>query len=106
VDRAHDPDDLHADDLHPAAPDTFALRRRVLLTALVAVGLYVLALVLIESVGAPTWAALVAAALIYLFVVRPMMQPVREAIALRRRLAYLAWLEQREGADGPEPGRG
>ena len=97
------PDD---DDLHPEAPDTYALRRRVLLTAVVTVGLYVLALVLIESVGAPTWAALLAAALVYLFVVRPLMRPVREAIALRRRLAYLAWAEQREAADGPEQSRG
>ena len=96
-------DEHDANDLHPDAPDTFALRRRVLLTALVAIGLYVLALVLIETFGAPTWTALVAAALIYLFAVRPLMRPVREAIKLRRRLAYLAWAEQREAAEG---GRG
>jgi len=97
----HEPEDLH-----PDTPDTFALRRRVLLTALAALGLYVLALVLIETLGAPTWTALVAAALIYLFVVRPLMRPVRAAIALRRRLAYLAWAEQRDGADRPDRSHG
>jgi hypothetical protein len=30
---------------------------------------------------------------LYLLFIRPMMRPVREAIALRRRLAYRAWLD-------------
>jgi hypothetical protein len=47
--------------------------------------------------GAPSWYALVGAALIWFFVVRPLMQPVRDAVTLRRRLAYQAWLEQRDG---------
>lgn len=98
---------MHDDDaLHPEAPDTFALRRRVLLTAVVTLALYVLALVLLDAVGAPTGYALVAAALIYLFVVRPMMRPVRDAVKLRRRLAFQAWSEARDANsldDGDTP---
>lgn len=93
------------DDLHPDAPDTYALRRRVLLTGVVTLALYVAALVLLDALGAPSLAALVVAALLYLFVVRPMMRPVREAVALRRRLAYQAWLESRD-QPGPDAGRG
>ena len=98
-----DTDDRPADDLHPDAPDTFALRRRVLLTALVAFVLYVLSLVVIETVGLPSWSALPALVLVYVLAVRPLMRPVREAVALRRRLAYLAWAEQRGTADGEAP---
>lgn len=93
------------DALHPEAPDTFALRRRVLLTALVTLGLYVLALVLLDAVGAPTGYALVAAALIYLLVVRPMMRPVRDAVKLRRRLAFQAWADARDADDLPDGGQ-
>ena len=84
------------DDLHPDAPDTFALRRRVLLTALVTMSLYVVALVVIDALRAPPYAALVVALLIYLFVVRKMMKPVRDAVKLRRRLAFQAWSDARE----------
>ena len=87
------------DELHPATPDPGALRRRVLLTGVLALALYVVALFVLDSFGAPSWYALVAAALIWFFVVRPLMQPVRDAVRLRRRLAYQAWLEQREEQD-------
>lgn len=83
-------------DLHPEAPDTFALRRRVLLTAAVTLVLFVGAVVVLDALRAPSLAALVVAALLWLFVVRPMMRPVREAVALRRRLAYAAWADARE----------
>jgi len=96
------------DDLHPDAPDTFALRRRVLLTAVVALVLYVASLVLLDALRAPSLAALAVAAVLYLLVVRPMMRPVREAVALRRRLAFQAWQKARDAGaldDGPpEPG--
>ncbi len=98
--------DEYADepDLHPEAPDPFALRRRVLLTAIVALVLYVAALVLLDALRAPSLAALAVAVLLYLFVVRPMMRPVREAVALRRALAFQAWSETRDtGALDDEP---
>lgn len=103
-------DPLHDEvpaDLHPDAPDTFALRRRVLLTGVVALVLYVTGLVLLDALGAPSLAALLVAAVIYVVVIRPMMRPVREAVALRRRLAFLAWSEAREaGTLDDEPPRG
>lgn len=92
-DSPHEPD---LDDLHPDAPDTFALRRRVLLTALVTLALYVVALVVIDALRAPPFAALIVAVLIYLFAVRPMMKPVRDAVKLRRRLAFQAWADARD----------
>ncbi|MCW2670841.1 MAG: hypothetical protein JWO27_2738 [Frankiales bacterium] len=77
-------------------PDTYALRRRVLLTA--AVGL-VLFLALGWFVAwlevADAW-LLIGLAIVYLAVLRPMMRPVREAIRLRRRLAYSAYLAEKE----------
>jgi hypothetical protein len=95
------------DDLHPEAPDTFALRRRVLLTGVVALVLYVAGVVLLDALRAPSLYALLLAALIYVSVVRPMMRPVREAVALRRRLAFNAWAEAREaGTLDDEPPRG
>ncbi len=81
--------------------DTAALQRRVLLTGLVSLGLFVLAAWAVSSVGLPDVALLVVAAALYVVVVRPLMRPVREVVALRRRLAYQAFLEQRE-----EQGRG
>jgi hypothetical protein len=83
-------------ELHPQTPDPGTLRRRVLLTGLLALGLYVVALVVLDAFGAPAWYALLVAGLIWFFVVRPLMQPVRDAVRLRRRLAYQAWLEQRD----------
>ena len=104
-----DPGTRDDGELHPDAPDTFALRRRVLLTAVVALVLYVAGLVLLDALGAPSLAALVVAAVLYLLVVRPMMRPVREAVALRRRLAFQAWQDARDAGaldqdDGPPRG--
>jgi cbb3-type cytochrome oxidase subunit 3 len=77
-------------------PDTYALRRRVLLTGLVG-------LVLFLAIGwfvawlevADAW-LLIGMALVYITVLRPMLRPVREAIRLRRRLAYSAYLAAKE----------
>jgi hypothetical protein len=88
------------DDLHPDTPDTAALRRRVLLTAVLALGLYVVALLVLDAFQAPAVYAVLAIAVIYVFVVRPLMRPVRAAIALRRRLAYQAWLDARDDDAG------
>jgi cbb3-type cytochrome oxidase subunit 3 len=74
------------------SPDTYALRRRVLLVAVVVVPLWLLASYTVYWLGVSDAWLLIAMALIYLLVVRPMMRPVREAIKLRRRLAYEAWL--------------
>jgi hypothetical protein len=77
-------------------PDTYALRRRVLLTGVVG-------LVLFLAMGwfvawlevADAW-LLIGMALIYFTVMRPMLRPVREAIRLRRRLAYSAYLDEKQ----------
>jgi hypothetical protein len=37
---------------------------------------------------------LIALVLEYLLIVRPLMRPVRDAVKLRRRLAYQAWLDE------------
>ena len=91
------------DPLPLGAPDTYALRRRVLLTAGLAMVLYLLvsyALVWLDVSDA--W-LLVALALIYLLVVRPLMRPVREAVKLRRRLAYDAWLDDKRRREDTDP---
>jgi hypothetical protein len=84
-----------ADDLHPQTPDVAALRRRVLVTAVLALLAWVTALVVLDALRLGPWSALLAAAVIYLVLVRPMMSPVRDAVRLRRRLAYQAWLDSR-----------
>jgi archaellum biogenesis protein FlaJ (TadC family) len=95
------------DDLHPQTPDTFALRRRVLLTGVLSLVLYVAVVVLLDALGAPSLYALLAVGLIYAAVVRPLMRPVREAVRLRRRLAFQAWADAREAGalddDGQAP---
>jgi hypothetical protein len=80
------------------APDTLALRRRVL-------GIGLLALVLFFALAwTVAWLEVSDAWLVvgmvglYLLVVRPLMHPVREAVRLRRRLAYQAWLDE-QGRD-------
>lgn len=86
------------------APDTYALRRRVLLTAVAVLPLYFAAAFFITWLEVSDAWLLVALALIYLLVARPLMRPVREAIKLRRRLAYEAWLADKarsEGNDSP-----
>ena len=85
------------DDLHPATPDVGALQRRVLLTGVLALLSWFAALWVLDVLGLGAWYAALAAVLLYVGLVRPLMRPVREAVRLRRRLAYQAWLEAREG---------
>jgi hypothetical protein len=76
------------------APDTYALRRRVLWTGLLAIVLFFATgsfVAWLDVAGA--W-FLIALVLEYLLIIRPLMRPVREAVKLRRRLAYQAWLDE------------
>ena len=81
----------------PALLDVGALQRRVLLTGVVTMVLFLAAGVTLSALALPGWYVLPVAVLLYAFVVRPMMQPVRDAVRLRRDLAYQAFLEQRRG---------
>lgn len=87
------------EDLPPGAPDTYALRRRVLLTAVVGLALFFTTSYIIAWLGINDAWLLIALALIYLLVIRPLMRPVREAISLRRRLAYEAYLDQKRSRE-------
>jgi small-conductance mechanosensitive channel len=78
--------------------DVAALRRRVLLTAAVALVLFLTAAYVHTALDVADLWLLVVVVLIYLLVVRPMMAPVRAAVRLRRDLAYRAWLDSREEA--------
>lgn len=89
------PDDA-APDLYAEVPDPAVLKRRLLLAAVVSFTVWIAALVLLDALGLGPWFALLAAVVVYAAVVRPMMRPVRDAVALRRRLAYQAFLEQRD----------
>lgn len=84
----------------PAPIDTSALQRRVLLTAVVTLVLLFAVMAAIVSSGLPDWLVLPAVVLLYVLVVRPMMQPVRDAVRLRRDLAYHAFLEQKKDQRG------
>ena len=90
------------DDLHPDTPDVAALKRRVLLTGVLTLLTWVSAVVVLDALGLGPFFAVVAAVLIYLLVVRPLMRPVRDAVRLRRRLAYQAWLDSRDDADAAD----
>lgn len=85
-------------------PDTVALRRRVLLVGLLTLALFLtLAYTIAWLEVSDAW-LVVGTVLLYLVVVRPLMHPVREAVRLRRRLAYQAWLDEqgkRPADDGP-----
>ena len=84
----------------PELLNTYALRRRVLLTAVVCFVLFfAVAYAIVWLDVHEAWLVL-SMGLLYLLVARPMLRPVREAISLRRRLAYDAYLDQR-GQDGP-----
>ena len=78
-----------------AVPDTYALRRRVLLVGVVSFVLFLSTAYVITWLGVSDAWLLIAMAFLYLVVVRPLMRPVREAIGLRRRLAYQSWLDER-----------
>jgi hypothetical protein len=76
-------------------PDTHALRRRVLLTGALAIFLFFALGWTVTALDVDQAWFLIALVLEYLLVVRPLMRPVREAIKLRRRLAYQAWLDEK-----------
>ncbi len=80
----------------PQAPDTYALRRRVLLTGALALGLFLGYGYLLAALEADQLWVLPGVVILYVVVVRPLLRPVREAVQLRRRLAYQAFLAQRE----------
>ena len=84
------------------APDPVALRRRVLLTGVVSLALFLVLAYLVASAGASDWWLLLGMVVVYVVVIRPLMHPVREASKLRRRLAYQAFREGRD-AEGREP---
>jgi hypothetical protein len=78
--------------------DAGALRRRVLLTAVVSFALFLTAAYVHTALGVADGWLLVAVVLLAVLVVRPMMAPVRAATRLRRDLAYQSWLDGREDA--------
>ena len=80
----------------PDVPDPQALRRRVLLTGVVTFALFLVLAYLVATAGVSDWWLLLAMAVAYVVVVRPLMRPVREASKLRRRLAYQAFLDSRD----------
>jgi fatty acid desaturase len=81
---------------HPSAPDPAALRRRVLLTGAVTLSLFVAIAYVVASAGLSDWWLLVAMVVVYGLVIRPMMQPVRDASKLRRSLAFQAFLDSKK----------
>ena len=85
----------------PSALDPGALRRRVLLTAVVTLVLFLSAAYLVTALRLSDAWLLLALVLIWVLVVRPMMGPVRAALRLRRRLAYLALETRGLGEDRP-----
>ncbi len=87
-----------ADELHPDTPDIPALQRRVLLAGLLTIVLFFVAGSVIASIGITMLVLLPVMVVVYLLVTRPLMAPVMAAIKLRRRLAFQAFLEQREEA--------
>ncbi|HEU0103760.1 MAG TPA: hypothetical protein VFR07_15680 [Mycobacteriales bacterium] len=89
----------------PALLDVGALRRRVLLAAVVTFVLFLTAAYVLTALEASSLWLVLVVALLWVLVVRPMMRPVREATALRRRLAYRAYLAQRD-QDGAGAGSG
>jgi len=92
---ADDPDEP----LEPGTPDPMALRRRVLLTGVVSLLLFFVIASAVASAGVSDFWLLVAMVPAYVLVIRPLMRPVREASALRRRLAYQAFLDSRANPD-------
>jgi hypothetical protein len=80
-------------------PDVNALKRRVLLVGLLSLFLFFFSGWAVAALDADGGWFLIALALEYLLVVRPLMRPVREAVKLRRRLAYQAWLDEKGDGD-------
>ena len=88
----------------PSDLDAGTLKRRVLLAAVLTLVLFVTASYVVSALGVGQGWLLAVLVLLYVGVTRPLMAPVREASALRRRLAYQAYLEGRgvegRGVDG------
>ncbi len=84
------------DPAEPPVPNTYALRRRVLLTGALSLGLFLAYGYVLAALQADQLWALPGVVILYVVVVRPLMRPVRDVVRLRRRLAYQAFLEQRE----------
>ena len=80
----------------PATLDVGALRRRVLLAGVLTLVLFVSASYVVSALGVGQGWLLAALVLVHVGVTRPLMAPVREASALRRRLAYQAFLDGRD----------
>ena len=87
-------------ELHPGAPDPVDLRRRVLLAGALMLGAFFVLGYALTATGAPAWLLLPALLLVAVLGARPLMAPVLAANRLRRRLAYQAFLEQREDGRG------
>lgn len=86
--------------LHPDVPDSFALRRRVLLTAVLTLGAFFVVGYALTAVEAPPWLLLPAMLLVVVLVVRPLMAPVLAANRLQRRLAVQAYRDQKQAGRG------
>ena len=84
----------------PPLLDTYALRRRVLLTGALSLGLFLVYGYLLAAAKASQLWVLPGIVILYVVVVRPLMRPVREAVQLRRRLAYQAFLDSKEDDRG------
>ncbi|MDX6200422.1 MAG: hypothetical protein QOJ79_3573 [Actinomycetota bacterium] len=78
------------------APDPVALRRRVLLTGLLTLAMFIAAAYVVASAGVSDAWLLLAVVVMYVAVVRPLMRPVRDASRLRRSLAYQAFLDSKD----------
>ncbi len=80
-------------------PDTYALRRRVLAVGVVSLLLFFATAYAITWLDVSDAWLLIAMALEYLLVIRPLMRPVRDAVKLRRRLAYQSWLDEKHARE-------
>jgi hypothetical protein len=76
--------------------ETNELKRRVLLTGVIALVLFLTTAWTVAWLQVADAWLLVAMVVEYLVVIRPLMAPVRESVKLRRRLAYQAWLDEKE----------
>jgi len=78
-----------------STPGTNALKRRVLCVGVLSFALWLsLAWTIAWLEVSDAW-LVIGTVVLYLLVTRPLMHPVREAIKLRRRLAYQAWLNEK-----------
>lgn len=83
------------DEVDPRLLDSFALRRRVLLTAVLTFALYLGSAYVLTAANLPRWMLFGVLVLLWAGVVRPLMAPVRASVRFRRGLAYQAFLEQK-----------